>query len=187
MPDAPSQFRSVFNDQFIEFRPSGEDFRLAAERSDRMGILHNSYTKGAGRMHGMLGEVAVGAYLNGLVKHCGDTKFGYDFETDNGIKIEVKTKRSNSIPKGDYIASVEKKKSHMFENDIFVFVRAHETMTRLWLVGWIKTDSFKRRSNYIAAGGSDGTGFTYRVDGYHIPINKLKKMDLLEEYLTSHD
>jgi hypothetical protein len=187
MPEPTTQFKSVFKDQFIEFRPCGEDFALAAQRSDKMGILHNSYTKGAGRMHGMLGEIAVGKYLDGLVDHCGSSTYGYDFETNNGIKIEVKTKRSNSIPKGDYNASVEKKKSHMFENDLFVFVRAHETMTRLWLVGWVKTDSFKRRSDFIAAGGSDKTGFTYRVDGYHIPINKLKKMDLLNGYLTGRD
>ena len=180
-----NQFKSVFNDQFIEFRPDGEDYKLAAERSDRMGILPNSYTKGAGRLHGMLGEIAVAKYLDGLIKHCGDTQFGYDFETKKGIKIEVKTKRSNSIPKLDYVASVEKKKSHMFENDLYVFVRAHETMTRFWLVGWIKTDSFRRRADFIAAGDSDESGFTYRVDGYHIPISKLKKMDLLEEYLTS--
>jgi hypothetical protein len=186
MPEPTTQFKSVFNDQFIEFRPCGEDFELAAQRSDQMGILHNSYTKGAGRMHGMLGEIAVGKYLDGLVDHCGSSKYGYDFETNDGIKIEVKTKRSNSIPKSDYTASVEKKKSHMFENDLYVFVRAHETMTRFWLVGWVKTDSFKRRSNFIAAGGSDETGFTYRVEGYHIPISKLKKMDLLKGYLTGH-
>jgi hypothetical protein len=186
MPKKSSQFKSVFNDQFIEFRPDGVDYKLAAERSDRMGILPNSYTKGAGRMHGMLGEIAVAKYLDGLVEHCGASKFGYDFETAKGVKIEVKTKRSNSIPKSDYVASVEKKKSHMFENDLFVFVRAHETMTRFWLVGWVKTDSFKRRANFIAAGESDEYGFTCRVDGYHIPISKLKKMDLLEDYLTGH-
>ena len=181
------QFKLAHNDQFIEFRPIGEDYELAAKRSDRMGILHNSYTKGAGRMHGMLGEIAVSKYLGTMAEHCGDSKFGYDFITDSGIKIEVKTKRSNSIPKLDYTASVEKKKSHMFENNIYVFVRAHETLTLFWLVGWIKTESFKRRSDFIAAGGTDQSGFTYRVDGYHIPISKLKKMSLLQDYLASFD
>jgi hypothetical protein len=186
MGSRANQFKSVVGNPFVEFTPEGKDYELAATRTKRMGVLPNSYTKGAGRMHGMLGEIAVANYLGTLVSHCGDSQFGFDFESKTGIKIEVKTKRSNSVPKIDYAASVEKKKSHMFKNDIYVFVRAHETMTRLWLVGWIKTDSFKRRAKFIAAGGSDESGFTYRVDGYHIPISKLKKMDLLKEYLTGH-
>lgn len=186
MGNPADQFKSVVGNPFVEFTPEGEDYKLAATRTNRMGILPNSYTKGAGRMHGMLGEIAVANYLGTLVEHCGDSQFGYDFESKTGIKIEVKTKRSNSVPKIDYTASVEKKKSHMFKNDIYIFVRAHETMTRFWLVGWVKTDSFKRRAKFIAAGDSDESGFTYRVDGYHIPISKLKKMDLLKDYLMGH-
>ncbi len=66
------QFKPVADGRFIEFRPSGEDFKLAAERSERMGVLANSYTRGAGRMSGMLGEIAVEKYLGGIIDHCGE-------------------------------------------------------------------------------------------------------------------
>ena len=137
-------------------------------------------------MTGMLGEIAVDKFLGEAVSHCGEASKQYDLITKSGISIEVKTKKSRSIPKPDYSASVETKKSHMFENDLFVFLRCHDSCVKLWLLGWIKTDSFRRRSNFKKAGEPDGdSGFTYRVDGYHIPISKLKKMTDLQSYLGS--
>jgi hypothetical protein len=180
------QFKPVAGGKFIEFRPSGEDYKLAAERSERMGVLANSYTRGAGRMFGLLGEIAVEKYLGDIITPCGELSKSYDLLTDSGISIEVKTKRARAIPKPEYVASVEQKRTHMFENDLFVFLRAHDSMVKLWLLGWIKTDSFKRRSEFKKAGEPDGdSGFTYRVDGYHIPISKLKKMEDLQSYLGS--
>lgn len=180
------QFKPVADGKYIEFRPSGEDFKLAAERSERMGVLANSYTNGAGRMYGMLGEIAVQKYLGDKINHCGEASKSYDLITHSGISIEVKTKKAKAIPKPEYSASVELKKTHMFLNDIFVFLRAHDSMVKLWMLGWIKTDSFKRRSEFKKAGEPDGdNGFAYRVDGYHIPISKLKKMEDLQSYLGS--
>jgi len=180
-----SQFKQVVGSDFIEFRPSGEDYKLAAQRSEEMGILANSYTKGSGRMYGMLGEIAVEKYIGNAV-NCGSSSKSYDLITESGTTIEVKTKRARTIPKPEYMASVENKKTHMFKNDLFVFLRAQDSMTRLWILGWIKTDSFKRRAEFKKAGEPDGTsGFTFRVDGYHIPIKKLKKITDLPEYLRS--
>lgn len=180
------QFKPVAGGKFIEFRPSGEDFKLAAERSERMGVLANSYTRGAGRMTGMLGEIAIEKYLGDQINHCGELSKSYDLITNSGVSIEVKTKKARAIPKPEYGASVELKKTHMFENDLFVFLRAHDSMVKLWLLGWMKTDSFKRRADFKKAGEPDGdSGFTYRVDGYHIPISKLKKMEDLSGYLGS--
>jgi hypothetical protein len=178
------QFRPVADGKFIEFRPSGEDFKLAAERSERMGVLANSYTNGAGRIYGMLGEIAVQKYLGDTINHCGESSKCYDLITHSGISIEVKTKKAKAIPKMEYSASVELKKTHMFQNDLFVFLRAHDSMVKLWMLGWVKTDSFKRRADFKKAGEPDGdNGFTYRVDGYHIPINKLKRIETLKSYL----
>lgn len=180
------QFKPVAGGKFIEFRPSGEDFKLAAERSERMGVLANSYTRGAGRMYGMLGEIAVEKFLGDKINHCGETSKSYDLITRSGVSIEVKTKRAKAIPKLEYSASVEMKRTHMFENDLFVFLRSHDSMVKLWMLGWVKTDSFKRRAAFKKAGEPDGdSGFTYRVDGYHIPISKLKEMEDLRSYLGS--
>jgi hypothetical protein len=178
------QFKPVADGKFIEFHPSGEDFKLAAERSERMGVLANSYTRGAGRMIGMLGEIAVEKYLGDIIIPCGEFSKSYDLKTESGTTIEVKTKRAKAIPKPDYVASVELKKTHMFENDLFVFLRGHDSMVKLWLLGWVTTKSFKRMADFKEAGEPDGdSGFTYRVGGYHIPIKKLKKMEDLLVHL----
>jgi hypothetical protein len=177
------QFRLVADERFVEFRPSGDDLKLASDRSEEMGILPNSYTRGAGRMLGLLGEIAVEKYLDGLATNCSSRHYGYDLITESGITIEVKTKRSRGIPKLDYTASVEKKKTHMFENDLFVFLRGTDSYAKLWMLGWIKTDSFKRRAEFRKKGESDETGFAHAVDGYHIPIKKLKRITELEDFL----
>jgi hypothetical protein len=180
------QFKPVAGGKFIEFRPSGEDFKIAADRSEQMGVLANSYTRGAGRMSGFLGEIATEKYLSEFIDKDIPATKSYDLMTHSNVSIEVKTKMTRAIPKPEYSASVEMKRTHMFENDLFVFLRCHDSLAKLWLIGWVKTDSFKRRSEFKKAGEPDGgNGFTYRVDGYHIPISKLKKMEDLRSYLGS--
>jgi len=181
-----NQFKPTANKNFIEFRPNGEDFKLAAERSEKMGVLQNSFTRGAGRMSGMLGEIAIHKYLENIAEYSGDLVRGYDLITEKGIKIEVKTKKASRIPDPSYAATVESKKTYMFVNDIFVFLRGHDSMAKFWLLGWIKTSSFKRMSTFKNAGEDDGdNGFKCRVDQYTIPIAKLKPMSTLVDYLIS--
>jgi hypothetical protein len=182
----PDQFKPTANKNFIEFRPNGEDFKLASERSEKMGILQNSYTRGAGRMSGMLGEIAVHKYLQDIAEYSGDSVRGYDLITDKEIKIEVKTKKASRMPDPSYAATVEHKKTYMFVNDIFVFLRGHDSMAKFWLLGWIKTPSFKRLSEFKKIGEVDeDSGFKHRVDEYTIPIAKLKPMSTLVDYLKS--
>lgn len=137
-------------------------------------------------MVGMLGEIAVENFLDGLVTNCGDTVMSYDLVAENGTTVEVKSKRARSIPKLEYAASVEKKRNHMFKNDLFAFVRVHDSMAKLWLLGWITTESFRLKSVFKKAGEPEsGSGFAYRMDGYHIPLNKLRKMQTLRRHLRS--
>jgi hypothetical protein len=174
-----SQFKPVPCTPFLEFRPDGSDFKLAAEKSERMGILPNSHTRGEGRMSGFLGEIAVAKYLSGMVDDCSEQSRSYDLKATNGLTIEVKTKRAKGIPKPEYNASVEKKATAMFKNDFFVFLRCHNSLAKLWVLGWVKTRSFKRMATFIPAGETDDTGFTYRIDGWHLPIGKLKPIQTL--------
>ena len=183
MPE--DQFKPIPNTAFLEFRPNGEDFKLASERSEKMGILPNSHTNGEGRMSGFLGEITVEKFLGGVAENHGSQSKRYDLGLPCGTTIEVKTKRAKSIPKPDYVASVEKKASHMFKNDLFVFLRCHSSLAKLWLLGWVKTDSFRRRATFKKAGEPDGDfGFTFRVDGWHLPISKLKPISTLKDYLS---
>ena len=40
------------------FTPNSDNIKEAFERSEKLGVLPNSFTRGAGRMTGFLGEVA---------------------------------------------------------------------------------------------------------------------------------
>lgn len=122
------QFRLVADERFVEFRPSGDDLKLASDRSEEMGILPNSYTRGAGRMLGLLGEITVEKYLDGLASNCSSRHYGYDLITESGITIEVKTKRSRGIPKLDYTASVEKRKRTCLKTICSCFFAARTRM-----------------------------------------------------------
>ena len=178
------QFKPVAGGKFIEFRPSGEDFKIAADRSEQMGVLANSYTRGAGRMSGFLGEIATEKYLSEFINKDIPATKSYDLMSYSNISIEVKTKQASSIPKPDYLASVELKKTHMFQNDLYVFLRCHNSLNKLWLLGWIKTGSFKRRSMFKKKDEVEaGSNFKYKTDGYHIEIKKLTAMPLLLDYL----
>ena len=178
------QFKPVAGGKFIEFRPSGEDFKLAAERSEQMGVLANSYTRGAGRMSGFLGEIATEKYLSEFIDKDIPATKSYDLMSHSNISIEVKTKQASSIPKPDYLASVELKKTHMFQNDLYVFLRCHNSLNKLWLLGWIKTGSFRRRSMFKKKDEVEAdSNFKYKTDGYHIEIKKLTAMPLLLDYL----
>jgi hypothetical protein len=179
------QFKPVADGKYVEFCPSGEDFKRAADMSEQMGILANSHTRGAGRMNGFLGEIAVEKYLAELVAEDSVATKSYDIKCKSGKTVEVKTKKASSIPKPEYLASVESKKTHMFENDVYVFLRSHNSLNKLWILGWIKTDSFKRRSTFKPAGHVDeDSNFKYSVDGYHIEIKKLSPITTLKEYLA---
>ena len=137
-------------------------------------------------MNGMLGEIAVHKYLEELAEYSGDSVRGYDLITSAGTKIEVKTKKAAKMPIPSYEATVELKKTYMFVNDIFVFLRAHDSMAKLWLLGWVTTRSFKRMSEFKEAGHvEESNGFKHRVAEYSIPIAKLKPMSTLIDYLKS--
>ena len=91
----PDQFKPVANGKFIEFRPSGEDFKRAADMSEQMGVLSNSYTRGAGRMSGFLGEIATEKYLSAFIDNTVPATKSYDLMSHSNISIEVKTKQAS--------------------------------------------------------------------------------------------
>lgn len=179
-----AQFVKLNRLPYIEFRPIGEDFELAAKRSEQMGVLANSFTRGEGRMAGMLGEIAIEKLLHGQISYLGSKSKAYDLQALSGETIEVKTKRAGRIPELDYNASVDHKQTFMFQNDLFVFLRCHSSLNKLWILGWLTTRSFKRMATFKKAGESDGAGFAFRSDNWVLPIGKLKPMQGLLDRLN---
>ncbi len=127
-------------------------------------------------MVGMLGEQMAANYLN--AERVGHKHYSHDLEL-NGFSYDVKTKTCNSEPKADYNCSVFAKDGEIpLKSDRVLFARCSAFYDKVWLVGWLTTKQFKRRSEFIKAGTREGA-FIHRTDGFHVPIAKLNKMEQL--------
>jgi hypothetical protein len=76
-----------------------EEVAHAQERAEKMGVLRNSITNGERTVNGFVGEIVFARYCkaSGLPLRHVDA-FSHDFESENGTKIEVKTKTRNVLP-----------------------------------------------------------------------------------------
>ena len=163
--------------KFIEFIPAAEDLKEASNRAAALGVLPNSFTNGAGRMTGFLGEVAFERYYGNTI-YKGDVSYTHDYVINNK-KVEIKSKTCSSRPKPEYMASVNGKQDKVFENDIFFFNRVSSSLSRVWMLGWISRKSFFKHALFIKEGESADDGFTQRASGFHLPISKLRSPDSL--------
>ena len=88
----------------LVFTPTGDDIKEAFERSEELGVLPNSFTRGMGRMTGFIGEIAF-ERLYPQADYVGDTSFTHDYVLGKKT-IDVKSKSCTSIPQPDFTASV---------------------------------------------------------------------------------
>ena len=87
MDSLPPQFKK--DKKMIVFHPSSNDVKEAFERTQKLGVLPNSFTRGQGRMTGFLGEVAF-ELLYPNSEYVGDSCFTYDYVMGRR-KIDVKS------------------------------------------------------------------------------------------------
>lgn len=155
----------------ILFKPSSDDIKEAFERSEKLGVLSNSFTRGQGRMTGFLGEVAF-ENLYTRTTYVGDKCFTHDYIWGKK-KIDIKAKTCASKPLPHYTASVNTDKSKKLHANVYFFVRVKKDLTHVWLLGWASSHKVKQKGVYKKRGEADDYGFTYKVSGYHIPIKDL--------------
>jgi len=147
--------------------------KKAYKRSEEMGVLRNSITKGAGNVAGFIGELVVLKYFGGELA---DTK-DFDILKDD-IKYEVKTKRCKAEPEAHYECSVATYSQHQ-DCDVYVFVRVTNDFSKAWILGYLENEHFYRIAEYMPKGKIDpSNGFRVRTSCYNVPIfalNKFKK------------
>ena len=171
-----SQFRQLKN-RFVLFHPDKDDVAEAFRRSQSLGIPPNSYTRGAGRMTGFLGEVAFGKYIQSA-EHVGEQCYTHDYLFNNK-RVDVKSKTCTTRPQLHYIASVNSQNKNL-RADVYFFTRVHKDLSRVWLLGWASLHHVTKDRNFKKKGESDKDGFTYLCDGYHLPIKSLRRPDSFE-------
>lgn len=154
------------------FTPNSDNIKTAFERSENLGVLPNSFTRGAGRMTGFLGEVAFET-LYPEASYVGDKIYTHDYEIGNRT-IDVKSKSCAGKPQPHYTASVNCSEGKKLPARAYFFVRVRKDFTRAWLLGWATGSKIQKHGEYKRRGDPDDYGFTYKVDGYHLPISALR-------------
>lgn len=148
-----------------------DDFMLmeAQNRSDRMGVLSSSRTKGKGNVVGFLGEAAVLSLTRGEL--CDTMQFDILL---NGKRLDVKTKSCSSVPKGHYLCSVM---NYQLGNgcDSYVFVRIDLPKREGWILGQISKSRLLSEGVKCKKGDPDGN-FIFKEDCVSIRVDKLDEI-----------
>lgn len=154
------------------------EMRREAEGLARsIGVLNNSITGGNGNLSGCLGEIAVRNFLN---KEYGSDAviagdYDYDILTRKNHRIEVKTKRCKTFPRGNYECSVAG--FNATQNcDFYVFTRISERA--VYLLGYITKRELMQKATKKIKGETDvnwvdGKQFEFHADCYNLRITDL--------------
>ena len=147
----------------------------AKSKSNQMGQLRNSITKGAGNIHGFLGEIITAQEL----KAEENNTYDYDIKL-NGLTIDVKTKRVNTPPRDYYECSIANLNTKQ-KCDVYVFTRILNDMTKGWLLGYINKKDYFEKATFLKKGSVDpSNNWKVLTDCYNLPINKLNNIENLK-------
>ena len=153
----------------IEITPTEEQKREARLASGGTTGLQGSITRGAGSPAGALGEILVRDYLGYIQANTAH----YDLYTDQGTRIDVKTKRCTSAPKEFYECSIAAHGSKQ-ECDEYIFVRVLNNLQRAWILGRIPKDEYFEKAVRHRKGDRDeSNNFTFKSDCYNLAIREL--------------
>ena len=146
----------------------------AKSKSNQMGQLRNSITKGAGNVHGFLGEIITAQELKAEESNTYD----YDIKL-NSLTIDVKTKRVNTPPKSFYECSIAALNTKQ-KCDLYVFTRIKNDLSAGWIVGQLNKKEYLNSSKFLKKGEIDSdNNWKVLTDCYNLPINKLKDIEEL--------
>lgn len=156
--------------------PSEEERKQARLESKAMGILHNSFSKGAGNEIGMMGEILVHKHIGG--ERIGTTNFSYDILTKTKVSVDVKTTRASKVPEPHYVARVYGTEAQAekigSKCNVYYFVRCNSQMTLATIIGWITAREFIEKAIFLPKGNVDPSdGKLSFADEYTLPISEL--------------
>lgn len=174
----------------IVINTTPEQRTLARADSKKMGVLHNSFSRGRGNLAGNIGEILVLDHIGG--ERVGAKLFTHDIVLPTGIKVDVKTTLAAGPPEPHYVARVygsEKDKEKLCTKcDVYYFVRCNQQGTLATIVGWLPAREFIERATFLPRGhvNPDDNKLTFS-DEYSLPISELisPKVKITKKKLAS--
>lgn len=157
----------------IEITPTDKQIKEARLSAGGTVGLQGSITRGAGSPAGALGEIIVRDLLGYRQINTAD----YDLYTDQGIRIDVKTKRCTSAPRPFYECSIT---AHGKDQkcDEYIFLRVLNNLRKAWVLGRIPKDEYFAKAKRHNRGDKDvSNNFIFKSDCYNLPISELWKIE----------
>lgn len=156
----------------LEVLVTPDQYDRAEKRANELGILNNSITNGKSNGWGMLGEEIVRDLF-----HCTDSDdiYNYDLKTPNGMKLEIKTKKTSmkKRPQGHFECSVCHHNTRQ-KCDAYVFVRVSTEIPKAWICGYKPKKDFMREARYFKKGDTDpSNGYKVHASCYNLNISEL--------------
>ena len=171
----------INNHGFIEVPITDDMIKKAQEKAGDIGVLNGSIRKGEGNVVGCLGQIAVEQSIKGAVSA---ETYDYDLITDNGLRLEVKTKDRTVIPRPHYECSVPALNPYQ-STDYYIFASTHREGTSLktvYLLGYIDKNEYYKKAVALKKGDHDpSNNFYVKADCYNLPITGLCKFTGAEE------
>lgn len=170
------------SDQLIKREITTPIIAKAHEKALELGSLRNSITKGEGNLVGFVGEGLLNEYLleQGQMSNWSNT-YEYDIILNGDVTIDVKSKRTNFIPKLDYECSVAALNTKQ-DCDVYVFTRVKGDMSVGWILGFLPKKEYFDSASFMEKGMIDpSNGWKVKTDCYQVPINELRPINDLFE------
>ena len=153
---------------------TGKDIDKATKLHFEMGELKNSISKGRGNIDGFLGEIISSDFFNVKLSNT----YNYDFIL-NEKRIDVKSKKVNSVPRHNYECSVAGLNTKQ-ECDYYIFTRIMGDLKKGWILGYIPKKEYFKKATFLNAGHVDPTnGFRVRSACYNLEIGELNNIEEL--------
>jgi hypothetical protein len=148
---------------------SNEMFKRAQVDAEDLGRLRNSVQNGGGNLAGFVGEEAAVLVLGGERINTYD----YDFVTDNGWRVDAKTRLTQVRPRPKYECGVFDFNTEQ-DCDMYAFVRVRDDYKVAWVLGVYEKEMFYEDARFVNKGDYDiSNNFTAKADGYSLYIQDL--------------
>lgn len=147
-----------------------EDMLIKAKKkSEEMGTLRNSITKGERNTLAFLGEEIVASVL----KASESNTYDYDL-IHKDKKIDVKSKNTTVTPKPDYEVSVAELNTKQ-KCDYYVFTRVSDDLSTGWILGYMEKEEYYKKARFLKKGEIDGSNsYEVKSDCWNMFISDLK-------------
>ena len=155
----------------IEVTITDEMLLAARAKAVEMGKINNSILKGGGNVAGFLGEQVAMSVLGGDWNNTYD----YDFTTEAGKRVEVKTKQTSVEPLPHYECSIAKFNTKQ-DCDAYAFVRVLNDFSIGWFLGVLTKETYFDKANFLKKGDVDpSNNYTVKADCYNVRIDQLEE------------